>query len=531
MSELDRALEHHKAGRLQEAEALYRDILVRDPDQADAWYFLGMIAHEIGQHQNAVALIECAIERKPDVATYRNALGEAFTAMGEHDRAIRAYEQACSRDPQYAEAHNGRGITLQALGRLDEAIDAFRRATAAQADFAAAHYNLGNALHEAGRIEQAITAYAKAVELAPDDAEMRNNLGIALKDANRVDEALVAFDQALALQPEFAGAHMNKGMALLVTGQFTEGWKEYRWRFSAMTPRRSKEAGEGALPHWDGSNFSGQTLLVEMEQGIGDAIQFIRYLPMVKALGGRVVLACHSILHRLIADCPGADEVTVDARSIVSRVRPDFRVSLLDLPGLFGTRVDNIPDRVPYIRADPALAEDWRKRITQKGFHVGLCWAGRPEHRNDHNRSMLLSAFAPLARVADMRFYSLQKGAAAAQVQQPPAGIPLMDVSAQLNDFADTAALVSNLDLVISVDTAVAHLAGALARPVWMLVPYAPDWRWLLGRDDTPWYPTMRLFRQPRIGDWDTVMEQVAVKLVQFAKERQGTVDGENARK
>ncbi|MDX1487352.1 MAG: tetratricopeptide repeat-containing glycosyltransferase family protein [Acidiferrobacterales bacterium] len=511
MSALEQALEHHKAGRLQQAEALYRDILLRDPDQADAWYLLGRIAHEIGQYQNAIALIECAVERKPGVATYRHALGEAFTAMGEHDRAIRAYEEACSRDPQNADAHISRGITLHALGRLDEAIDAFRTATTAQTDYAAAHFNLGNALHEAGRIEEAITAYTKAVELAPDDAEMRNNLGIALIDANRVEEALAAFDQALTLQPEFAGAHMNKGMALLVTGQFTEGWKEYRWRFSAMNPRRSKEVG--ALPLWDGSNFSGKTLLIEAEQGIGDAIQFIRFLPMLQVLGGRVVLACHSTLRPLLADCPGADEVIDDAPSTISRVRPDLRVSLLDLAGLLGTRVDNIPNQVPYIRADPAPAEDWRKRITQQGFQVGLCWAGLPEHRNDRNRSMPLSAFAPLTRIADVSFYSLQKGVAAAQAQQPPAGMPLIDVSTQLNDFADTAALIGNLDLVISVDTAVAHLAGALARPVWTLLPYAPDWRWLLGRDDTPWYPTMRLFRQPRIGDWDTVMEQVATSL------------------
>lgn len=511
MSKLDRALEHHKAGRLQEAEVLYRDILVRDPGQADAWYLLGRIAHEIGQYQNAIALIECAVERKPDVATYRHALGEAFTAMGEHDRAIRAYEQACSRDPQYAEAHISRGITLHALGRLEDAIDAFRSATVAQTDFAAAHFNLGNALHEAGRVEQAIAAYAKAVELAPDDAEMQNNLGIALIGVNRVDEALTAFDRALSLQPEFAGAHMNKGMALLVKGQFTEGWKAYRWRFSAMSPRRSKEAG--ALPPWDGSNFSGKTLLVDTEQGIGDSIQFIRFLPMVKALGGHVVLACGSILYRLMAECPGADEVIDDTQSIVSRVHPDLRVSLLDLPGLLGTRVDNIPGGVPYLRADSALAEDWRKRIAQKGFSVGLCWAGLPEHRNDRNRSMPLSAFTPLARIADVSFYSLQKGAAAAQAQQPPANMPLVDVSTQLNDFADTAALIANLDLVISVDTAVAHLAGALAKPVWTLLPYAPDWRWLLQRDDTPWYPTMRLFRQSRTGDWEAVMEQVATSL------------------
>jgi Flp pilus assembly protein TadD len=518
MSELDRALEHHKAGRLQEAEALYRDILMRDPNQADAWYLLGRIAHQIGQYQNAIALIECAVERKPDVAAYRHALGEAFTAMGEHDRAIRAYEQACSRDPQYAEAHISRGITLHALGRLDEAIDAFRNATVAQTDYAVAHYNLGNALHEAGRVEQAIAAYTKAMELAPDDAEIWNNLGIALSDANRVDEALVAFDRVLSLQPDFPGAHMNKGMALLVKGQFTEGWKEYRWRFSAMAPRRSQEAD--AVPAWDGGSFSGKTLLVETEQGIGDAIQFIRFLPIVKALGGRVVLACRSILHRLMTDCPGADEVVDDTPSTIRLIRPDFRISLLDLPGLLGTRIDNIPKQVPYIRANPVLAEDWRKRIAQKGFQVGLCWAGLPTQGNDRDRSMPLSAFAPLARIADVNFYSLQKGAAATQAQQPPAGMSLTDVSTELKDFADTAALISNLDLVITVDTAVAHLAGALARPVWTLLRYAADWRWLLERDDTPWYPTMRLFRQPRIGDWEAVMEQVAPDLQALVREQ-----------
>jgi tetratricopeptide (TPR) repeat protein len=518
VEQLQRALGHHQAGRLQEAERLYRNILAREPEHPDALHLLGVIAHQIGQHEQAVALIELAIRIQPRAPAYYNNLGEALTALTRLDEAITAYEQAGNLAPDYAEAHNNLGIALQMSKREEKAIAAFGRAIQVKPDFAEAHYNLGNVLLDTGRPEEAVREYRAALRLLPNYTQAHNNLGIALVAQLQIEEAIQAFDQALRLVPDFAEAHANKGMALLLKGDFAKGWPEHSWRFGCAEQQQRSAQNRFREPQWDGSDFTGKTLLVHAEQGLGDTIQFVRYLPSVKAKGGQVLLACPPDLHRLFANLAGADALLADPRDLSIDVAFDMHVSLLELPQLFGTELGSIPQQVPYLRVNAEQVAAWRSRISAERFNVGLCWAGRPTHPNDRNRSIALSAFAPLARVPGVTFYSLQKGAAAQQLRQPPAGMELIDCSGDLHDFTDTGALIMNLDLVISVDTAPVHVTGALGQKVWTLLPFAPDWRWLREREDSPWYPTMRLFRQPRLGDWAAVMQEVANALATLVR-------------
>jgi hypothetical protein len=294
----------------------------------------------------------------------------------------------------------------------------------------------------------------------------------------------------------------------------TEGWSEYEWRWK--NPGFESKPSF-AQPVWDGSNHAG-TVLLTAEQGFGDTIQFIRYAPLVAARCRRVLLQCHRELVPLLDGAPGLAGVISRGQAL-----PDFDVhcTLMTLPRLFATTLDTIPARVPYLNAEPARVAAWGAKLGEtRRFKVGLAWAGSEAHKNDQHRSMLLSVFAPLSAIPGTLFVSLQKGPAALQIQSPPDGMELIDPTADLHDFADTAALIANLDLVISVDTAMVHLAGALAKPVWTLLPLVPDWRWLLNRSDSPWYPTMRLFRQPALGDWSAVMQRVAADLRRFMGEQ-----------
>ena len=450
MTPLEQALQHHKAGRLKEAEAIYREILAREPTHPDALHWLGVMAYQLGQHETAVELIERALARQPD----------------------------------YAEAHNNLGLALRARGQMTGAVSAYRQALA----------------------------------LAPDDPEVYNNLGIALADHGDINEAIAAFEHAVTLSPDFAEAHFNIGTNLLLNGEFEQGWQEYEWRLRSEEQKERSGICDFPRPRWHGSPFPGKTLLVHTEQGFGDTLQLVRYLPQVKSLGGQVLLACQPQLRRLLERCGGVDALVGDPQNLHQDIEFDEHVALASLPGIFGTRLDTIPTEVPYLQVVPELARTWGAHVEPAYFNVGIVWAGS----RDPNpyRSCPVAALAPLAGITRVRFYSLQKGATSSELAQFPDNMRLTDFTAELRDFADTAALMVNLDLVISVDTAVAHLAGALGRTVWTLLPHVPDWRWLLEREDCPWYPTMRLFRQPPTKDWADVMQRVAEEL-EYASQQQ----------
>ena len=543
------ALGHHQAGRLAEAETLYRQILAADPNHPDALHLLGVLAMTLKHNDRAVALMRQAIALQPRNPIYRNNLGNALRQQGALDKAIACYQQALTLRHDDAETLTNLGVAWKEKGLLDDAIACYRRALALKPDHAEACNNLGNALTAKGQLHEALTSFAQALALKPDDANAHFNLGIALRNMGRHDEAIACYQQALALKPDFTDAWYNKGNALqdtgrraeaiacfrqavalrpdfaeahynlalawLLLGNFLDAWPHYEWRWKC----RDFHAPSRDLPRpqWDGGPLAGRTIHVHAEQGLGDSIHFVRYVALLAERGGRINLECQPQLKRLFGNIAGVGQVVTTGELL-----PDFDVHcpLQTLPLRFGTTLQNIPRQVPYLHADGAEIALWGRRIqnTQRRLLVGLAWAGNMLNMNDRNRSVTLATLAPLGTVEGVRFVSLQKGPPAAQARTPPVGMELIDWTDELGDFAATAALIANLDLVIAVDTAVAHLAGAMGKPVWVLLPFAPDWRWQLKRDDSPWYPTMRLFRQIRTGDWDDVARRAGDALAEFSR-------------
>jgi Flp pilus assembly protein TadD len=543
------AVRHHQAGQLPQAENLYRQILAQQPEHVDAVHNLGMIAHQVGRHDVAVGLIRQAIAIKPGMAEAHYNLGIGLSATGRLKEAIAAYRQAIFLKPDYPEAYCNLGNVLKDKGQLDDAIAAFRQAIVLKPAAAEAHSNLGNALRHTGQLGEAIAACRRAIALNPQYPEAHNNLGVALRGEGELDEAVAACRQAIALKPNYPEAHNNLGIALREKGQLDEaiaacrkaialkpdlpeahynlaltlllrgdllaGWAEYEWRWKCEdfpSPRRNF-----VQPQWNGSDSTDRIVLLHVEQGLGDAIQFIRYVPMLAERASTVVVVCQPELQRLLQfSFPDAQFITP------SEPLPpfDFYCPALSLPSAFGTTLQTIPNSVPYLQTNSGEIERWRERLAGKGtgFKVGLAWAGSSKHANDRNRSLSLSFLSPLAQIPNVNFYSLQKGDAATQARNPSDAMKLVDWTEELKDFADTAALIANLDLVITVDTAVAHLAGAMGKPVWVLLPFVPDWRWMMDREDSPWYPTMRLFRQKVAGQWDEVITRVADSLAKLSK-------------
>ncbi|MCP5364302.1 MAG: glycosyltransferase family protein [Hyphomicrobiales bacterium] len=419
-------------------------------------------------------------------------------------------ERALSINADYAEAHTNLGNLCLRENSIDSAIAAYRRALALQPEYPEALSNLAVALRTAGRHGEAREHCEQAIAVKPGHVSAYVNYGLVLSDLGRYQDALAAYDRALAIDPRHAAARADRAVLLLLLGRFAEGWSEYEWRWRTpgfTTPRRDFSA-----PMWDGTPLDGRTLLIHAEQGIGSAIQFSRFCRLA-ANGGGVVLECQPSLRRLFElsfkDGPVSQVVAKGQQLPMC----DLHVPMMSLPHVLGTTLETIPADVPYLRADPADQARWAHRLRDvPGPRVGLVWAGNPLHGNDQNRSMPASAFGPLiVNSPQATFFSLQVG--------PSAGVGMFadgtvrDLAPELTDFADTAAVLDTLDLVISVDTAVAHLAGALGKPVWLMIPSVPEWRWLLAREDSPWYPTMRLFRQDRAGDWAGVVDRVSSAL------------------
>ena len=513
------AVRLHQAGRLAEAAARYARVLAMRPRHPDALHLSGLAHHQQGDHRAARRLVAEAIAAAPAVAAYRVTLVAILLALGETGAALAAAERAVALAPGQTEAALALGNARLAAGDADAAIAAYEGAVAKRPDSAEALNNLGSALHRAGRLDEAEKAFTRAIALRPRHAGQFANLGLVMKDRGRFAEAAAAYERALAADPTHATARANRATLLLQQGNFEDGWAEYEWRWRApgftTNPRTFTAAA------WDGGDPAGRTLLLHAEQGLGSAIQFVRYAPVVAGRGARVIVECQPPLLRLFRrSLAGADGPGIP---VVARGEPlppfDAHVPLMSLPHLCRTSLASVPASVPYLAAEPAAVADWRGRLAKGGagaLRVGLAWAGNPAHGNDRNRSLPPAAtaalLAPLLATPGALFVSLQVGGASgAAAALASAG--LIDPTAELADFADTAALIAALDLVISVDTAVGHLAGALARPVWLLVPSIPEWRWLIDRDASPWYPTLRLFRQPAPGDWWTVIDRVAASL------------------
>ncbi len=509
-----------EAGRFAEAAEMQARAAALDPMDAATRLGLGAALYRLGRLDEAEAAYRAALALRPGAAAGWNDLGRVLAAAGRVEEAETALRRAVALRPDYAQAHVNLAAVLMETGRPAEAAASCRAALAAAPDHAAAHSNLGNALRKLGALEEAEAACRRAIALDPDLAEAHSNLGVVLHDRARLDDSVAAYRRAIALRPDFAQAHCQLGIGLLLQGKFEEGAVEYDWHLE-LRPPAIVTAGR---PRWEGQAVPGQTILLHAGQGLGDAIQFVRYAPAIRARCGRTVLVCRRPLVRLLASAPGVDAVVCDDEPV-----PDFdcHAPLMGLLRSMGTRLETIPGGVPYLAADPLLAaRRFADLPAGREPLVGLVWAGNPRHKNDRNRSISLDLLAPLLDVPGVRFVSLQVGERASDMARPAPGA-MLDLSPRLEDFAATAAAVSRLDLVISVDTAMAHLAGALAKPVWVMLPFVPDWRWLWQRPDSPWYPTMRLFRQAARGAWMPVVAELCAALRAFAEGRRAAAPGQ----
>ncbi|HTP63426.1 MAG TPA: tetratricopeptide repeat protein [Burkholderiales bacterium] len=486
-------------------------------DQSAVLVQAALAQQQAGRYDEAERSFYRALALEPDSAHIHLHLGNLLRLAGRQEAALQCCLEAVRLAPEFAPGRNNLGSAYRDLGRREEAMAEFRRALTLDGGLAEAHFNLGTSLLAAGDTSQAIECYRSALRHRPGFALAHLNLGFLLEEAGDVSGAAAAYASAVAADPQLVEAHVNLGMQLLLAGRFSEGWPEYEWRL--RYPEYGAAAAAGGFVRWNGAELAGKTILLDSEQGFGDAIQFLRYAALAADRGGRVVVRCAPELAGLFSDAPGVSAVVVSGAAL-----PAFEVycPLPSLPHLFGTTLDTIPVRVPYLHADAAKAARWKEKFAGDGAvcRVGLVWASQSKHRTAGAKSIPLKAMAPLAGIPGVHYYSLQKGAAAREIDQAPAGMRIFDLSGELADFSDAAAALANLDLVISVDTAVAHLAGALARPTWTLLKFAPDWRWLMDRGDCPWYPTMRLYRQRRPGDWTDPLAAIAQQLPAFSGTR-----------
>ncbi len=503
------AVRYYHNGHMEQSERLCRELLQSEHDYPKAFHLLGAIAYQKKQYNTAIELIKKAIAGDRRIPQFYNTLGAAFRAVGKFEEAIIAYQQAISIKPDYAEAYNNMGNAFLSQRRYVDAVEKYNQAVVLNPGDVEAYNSMAIALQYQGKYSAAIEACNRALSLKPDYAQAYNTIASVMLKKGCHDEAIDNYKRALSLKPDYAEAHTNLGIAQLLNGRFEEGWSEYKWRLNINNAINLYNQ----LPCWDGSPFVGKRLLVRYEQGYGDNIQFIRYLPMVKSRGGTVICQMLRPLTGLFRGFPGIDELIDCALNNQDEVFYDFYVSLMELPGIFGTTLETIPGMVPYLHADPVKAEQWRKKLAGTGFKVGIVWAGKPVHTEDSNRSCQLKQFVPLSKIPGVRLYGLQKGEAAGQVKDLFGIISVINLADELNDFTDTAGVIENLDLIISVDTAVLHLAGAMGKPAWAVLPFTPDWRWMLTRQDSPWYPTMRLFRQEELTQWGAVFERIGREL------------------
>jgi tetratricopeptide (TPR) repeat protein len=498
------------AGRLREAVTAFQQAIAARPGYAKALVNLGDTWHDLHDCEQAISAFQQVLALEPNYAKAYNNLGTVYRTQGRQEDAAAQFRRAVELEPQFAEAHNNLGSALLDLKRIDEAIAALQRALDLNPRYAKAMNGLGAAQRALEQIPEAIATFRQTIELDPQLAEAHTNLGSSLQELGQIDEAAACFRRAIELKPESSEAHFGLSTVLLLRGDFAAGWPEYEWRLKGKDqPKRDLRS-----PLWDGGDLKGRSILLLSEQGMGDTLQFIRYAKIVKERGAIVTLGCPQPLVRLLSTCPYLDRVA----SELSQEGFDCHAPLMSLPHLLGDTLETIGGEVPYLFADPELIALWRERLADHpGLKVGINWQGNPKYAGDRQRSIPLTQFEPLARVPGVTLVSLQMGFGVEQIAQVADRFTVStlgdDVDRTRGAFMDTAAVMKCLDLIITSDTATPHLAGALGVPVWMAVPFAPDWRWLLEREDSPWYPTMRLFRQPARGDWDSVFRRLATEL------------------
>jgi tetratricopeptide (TPR) repeat protein/glycosyltransferase involved in cell wall biosynthesis len=507
-------------GKLADAVIQYREALRLKPDWSETHHDLGLVLAELKRTNEAEECYREALRLRPDFPDALNNLGILLENQGAFDKAVEAYRAALRFKPSAADVHNNLGVALAAQRKYEDAAASYRQALTLTPDSPLALNNLGNSLRALGQIDEAVRCLRQAIRLKPDYAEAYNNLGIALVQQQQDEEALLSYEKALYFRPEYPEAHLNRSLAWLACGDFERGWIEYEWRWKAkdINCRTFRQR------RWDGSDLHGRTVFVYLEQGVGDTLQFTRYARLLKQRGARVIVEVQKSLLKLLASCRYIDEVVP-----VGGPLPEFdlQVPLLSLPGIVGTTLDTIPADVPYLFADPQLVTRWRERLAPiEGFRVGIAWQGNPQYRGDRQRSVPLENFAPLAAIPGVQLVSLQKGFGTEQLGELGGRFPVVDlgpIDEEAGAFMDTAAIMRNLDVVVTSDTAMPHLAGALGVPVWMALPRVADWRWMREGDGCPWYPTMRVFRQREADNWDELFARIADALRQQVARRRAS--------
>lgn len=492
-------------------ESLYRAIELQE-DLPEAYYNLGNTLIDVDRLTEAETAFRKAISLKPDYPEALNNLGQILRDREDRDGAVRLFEEALKYDKAYVPSWTNLCAVLTDAGKVADAIEAGRRGVLLKPDSSDAQYNLGNAFAAARIPGEAASCYRRALSVDPENAAIHVNLGVMEQDLGNIDGALLAYDHALAHEPEDARAHWNKALTLLLAGRYEEAWPEYEWRWEALETLRRPDID---APLWDGAEGDG-TILLYCEQAFGDAIQFVRYLSLVRQRGWRIVLECPAKLLRLFSDSQLADEVIA-----AGTTRPNFDCWLptMSLPGVFGTTLETVPAGESYLTAREHARNQGQDRLSRDKLNVGIVWQGSLTNKLGLIRTSRLNDFARLRHVDGVALFSLQS-----QLSKEDAALletfAIPDIESGNEDFADTAAIVARLDLMISVDTAMVHLAGALGCPVWALIPVYPDWRWMRDRSDSPWYPGLRLFRQHALGEWSPVVNEVARELLNLCRER-----------
>ena len=505
----EKALAAHRAGDLVAADRLYRASLRRDPGNSDLLHLAGSVNHELGRLVEALRFLAAAVRHNARSAAALSDLGLVQHRLERYADALASYDAALAIEPDNGDVINRRAVALLRLDRADEALAELERLLAVAPGHTEALGNRGNVLVRLNRPVEAIASYDAARRVVGETAQLLTNRAHALRRLDRVEEAVADLQQAIARRPDFAEAHFELGMARLTLGDFARGWDEYEWRWKTAAFAANRRAF--ASPLWTGAqDLAGKTILLLAEHGLGDTIQLVRDVPLVARRGARVILEVQPELVALLAGVAGAAAVIARGRKLP---RFDLHCPLMSLPGAFRTTAETTPAAVPYLEVSAARTQAWAQRLPAQGPLVGIAWAGRRAHHNDHNRSLPLARLAPLLRRPGVRFVSLQRelrdGDDAILRQSPN----VLDLGGVPEDFADTAALLARLDAVVSVDTAVAHLAGAMGKRLLLLLPFAADFRWLRRREDSAWYPAAQLVRQPAFGDWDSVVARASALL------------------
>ena len=512
----NRAFSLMNAGRLDAGLDDCEKAISLDPDLPEIHNIRGLIFDKLGKAKRAVNSFKIAVQLKPGSVQFQVNLAKSLNELNDYDQALTYCNQAIESRPNTPDAHFNRGIALQGLMRFEDAIKSYDRTIELAPKFSDAFCNRGICFHQLECIEKGFADFNKAIELNPGNVSAFSNRGLSHRHFGQFEAAEKDFQQALSIKPDDGSTLFNRALLYLLTGDFERGWAEYEWRW---VKSRRRHFSNGKV--WNGEPLSGKIIFIYGEQGFGDFIQFVRYLPLLQKMGARVILECKTALARLMVNFEGYDRLQIRTDDTAGTVqeRFDYHLPIMSLPKLFNTVLGTIPSQEPYLTADKSLSRIWQNRIKKgNALDVGIVWAGNPSHKGDRRRSVSLSRFTPLKKIKEVNLYSLQKDAHELWTDTAPETIFTFDFGKEISDFADTAAIIENLDLIISVDTSVAHLAGALGKETWVLLPFSPDWRWLTNRDDSPWYPTLRLFRQPALGDWDSVFKTVTAELTAMGR-------------